>query len=80
MTLIQNLLCVCNKCILSDVEQTGKSDFVEKPKSTYDTRFGKVAVLKKFTVAMWLISGGRVTYIYAEERRENELFYHHSQL
>ena len=52
MTLIINILCVCNKCILSDVEQTGKSDFVEKSKSTYDTRFGNVAVLKKCTVAM----------------------------
>ena len=33
----------------SDVEQTGETDFVEKPKSIYGTPFGKVAVPKKWT-------------------------------
>ena len=31
----------------SDVEKTGETDFVEKPKSLYGTPFGKLAVPQK---------------------------------
>ena len=43
----------------SDVEKTGETDLVEKPKSIY---LGKWLYPKSEQVAMRLISGGRVTY------------------
>ena len=33
----------------SDVEKTGETDFVQKPKSIYGATFGKAAVPKKST-------------------------------
>ena len=46
MTLIK-FVCVCNKCVFSDVEKTGETDFVEKPKLIHGTPFGEVAVPEK---------------------------------
>ena len=50
----------------SDVEKTGETDFVEKPKSIYymTPPLGKWLVPKSERVAMRLILGGRVTYRY----------------
>ena len=40
---------VCNKCIFYDVEKTGETDSVEKPKSIHRIPSGKVAVPKRLT-------------------------------